>query len=162
MTKQTNFDAVGEFHTKFGLPSVSQQGAYPRHPDDELRMFRVRFLIEELREYMEAQGLKLVGDEYGNLDIVKIDDALFKAPDHAGMFDALLDLAYVTHGAAHIHGYPWQDGWDLVQEANMTKERATSAEQSSRGGTWDVIKPPGWTPPDIAGLLRETGWGIPE
>jgi hypothetical protein len=52
---------------------------------------------------------------------------------------------------------PWQEGWDLVQAANMAKERATSAEQSTRLSAFDVIKPPGWTPPDIEGLIESYG-----
>jgi hypothetical protein len=40
----------------------------------------------------------------------------------------------------------------------MAKVRAERAEQSERGGTWDVVKPDGWTPPDIEGILYTYGW----
>ena len=162
MTDQSNFDDVGDFHAKFDLPSVTHQGPYPRHPDTDLRMFRMVFLLEELQEYLEAQGVELQPWPDGGFNFKIVDQEKFRHPDHAKMFDSLLDLAYVTFGAAHVHGYPWQEGWERVQAANITKERATSAEQSDRGGLWDVIKPPGWTPPDIEGLLRERGWDIPE
>jgi predicted HAD superfamily Cof-like phosphohydrolase len=41
----------------------------------------------------------------------------------------------------------WDELWDDVQRANMTKVRATSAEQSKRKSTLDVIKPAGWVGP---------------
>jgi predicted HAD superfamily Cof-like phosphohydrolase len=80
--------------------------------------------------------------------------------DHADAFDALIDLVYVAMGTAHLFGYPWQDGWDEVQRANMTKQRAATADQSKRASTWDVVKPPDWTPPDIAGVLKEAGFDV--
>jgi Phosphoribosyl-ATP pyrophosphohydrolase len=74
--------------------------------------------------------------------------------DLAKMFDSLIDLVYVAHGTAHLFGFPWEVGWKMVQDANMTKVRAERADQSERGGTWDVIKPPDFQPPDIKGLLH--------
>lgn len=132
----SNHGAVGIFHEKFGLDNTTCHPAGPREASPELLEFRIRFLREELQEFINAA----------------------QTNDHPKMFDALLDLAYVTFGTAHVLGYPWQAGWDLVQTANIQKERAVSAEQSVRGSTLDVIKPPGWTPPDIQGLLERFGW----
>lgn len=136
---KSNFDDVGDFHRRFGLDSVSDTTpAGPRVVDTPLLNFRLRFLEEELRELNEAA-------ERG---------------DHVKMFDALIDLVYVAKGTAHLFGYPWQEGWDEVQRANMTKERATRVEDSTRGSTFDVIKPPGWTPPRIDLVLRRLGWHV--
>ena len=41
----------------------------------------------------------------------------------------------------------WDELWDDVQRANMSKERATKASDSKRGSTFDVIKPAGWVGP---------------
>lgn len=99
--------------------------------------FRIKFLEEELQEFKDA----------------------YAEGDHAGMFDALLDLVYVAHGTAHLQGYPWVQGWALVQAANMAKVRAQpDGSNSKRGSGWDVVKPEGWTAPDIAQLLTEYGW----
>lgn len=133
--KQGYDNDVGDFHRKFGLPT-SDHEAGPREISDELLAYRIRFLREELDEFIEAA----------------------EEMDHARMFDGLLDLVYVALGTAHMFGYPWRDGWNEVQRANMAKERATSVEQSTRGTTLDVIKPEGWTPPDIAGVLRAVGF----
>jgi len=138
---RSNFADVGEFHQKMGLHNVTFGEPGPRtdlspYEMDKLIDFRVDFMQEELNEFMDA----------------------YDAKDDAKMFDALLDLAYVVKGTAHLLGYPWQAGWDRVQEANMKKERATSADMSKRRSELDVIKPEGWTPPDIEGLLAEYGF----
>lgn len=132
----SNFDDVGGFHEKFGLDSVTYAGIGPRHMSAELLDFRIKFMHEELKEFEDA--------------IAEGDDA--KA------FDALLDLTYVVMGTAHLRGYPWQRGWELVQEANMLKVRAKNAEESKRGSAYDVVKPPGWLAPNIERLLDQYGW----
>lgn len=135
----SNFDDVGVFHTKFDLPSVTTEGAGSREIDFELMDFRSKFLEEELIEFREG-----------------LDEA-----DHAKMFDALLDLAYVAFGTAHLLGYPWQEGWERVQKANMAKVRAQAdGSDSKRGSSFDVVKPAGWEPPDIKDLLRSYGWEL--
>lgn len=132
----SNFEDVGEFHEKFGLMTTPPEGP-PRELNEDLLKFRARFLQEELDEF---QGGMLIAD-------------------HAQMFDALLDLVYVAMGTAHLLGYPWQDGWTLVQQANMSKVRARAdGSDSKRGSSWDVVKPEGWRPPDIDRLLVERGW----
>lgn len=131
-----NFVDVGDFHAKFGLTSVTHEGPGPREITPELLEFRSKFMQEELDEFNEAA----------------------KTNDHAKMFDALLDLVYVAMGTAHMFGYPWQAGWDEVQRANISKERVTRAEDSTRGSTFDVIKPVGWTAPNIGLVLAENGF----
>jgi len=122
---------VGEFHQKFGLHQTNDTTPHPMAVPKELFDFRVKFMEEELKEFKDAAA----------------------EGDHAGMFDALMDLTYVACGFAHLMGYPWQEGWDLVQTANMSKVRAQRSEESERGGIWDVVKPEGFQPPDIEGLL---------
>jgi predicted HAD superfamily Cof-like phosphohydrolase len=160
---RTNFDDVGDFHEKFDLDNVTHRGSVPKagkytaELQKKLIEFRTRFMQEELDEFS-------LGAQEG---------------DHAKMFDALLDLAYVVFGTAHVLGYPWQEGWDEVQRANMTKERCgidhkfeqeggghdactkcfkPKSAHSLRGSAYDVIKPAGWTAPDIAGVLKHHGF----
>lgn len=151
---QSNFDDVGDFHEKFGLDNTTHHDIGPREISDELLGFRTKFMMEELGEFIEAIGYELVGFDSGELKMMKVRDSI----DHAQAFDALIDLVYVALGTAHFMGYPWQMGWRLVQRANMAKERATNAADSKRGTTLDVIKPSGWTPPNIARLLSRFGW----
>jgi predicted HAD superfamily Cof-like phosphohydrolase len=131
-----NFWDVGVFHEKFGLRHGNGQDVGPVDIPDDLMQFRINFMQEELDEFVRAS----------------------KTMDHAEMADALIDLVYVAMGTAHMFGYPWNRLWDDVQRANMTKERATAATASERGGQWDVVKPEGWRPPDPATILRVHGF----
>lgn len=135
-----NFRDVGWFHDKFGLDNVTYQGAGPRDVPPELLEFRRKFLHEELDEFEKgmAQG------------------------DHAQMADALVDLVYVAMGTAHLMGYPWHQLWDDVQRANMAKVRVQTTEvaDSERGGKYDVVKPPGWMPPDAGMILTSVGFTV--
>lgn len=127
----TNFDDVGHFHEKFGLDNVTHRPVGPRRVPVELVQFRTRFLDEELAEFKAA----------------------IENHDPVEAFDALLDLVYVAMGTAHLLGFPWQEGWDEVHRTNMAKVRARSAAESKRGASFDVVKPEGWTAPDLAGIL---------
>jgi predicted HAD superfamily Cof-like phosphohydrolase len=130
-----DFDNVGAFHRKFGLP-VAERYTVPHGISRELQQFRLRFLREELEE----------------LDKAYAEDSL---PDIA---DALVDLVYVALGTAHLHGLPWEALFDEVQRSNMQKVRAQHAGDSKRGSTFDVVKPEGWQAPLIEEVLCEYGW----
>lgn len=134
----TNFDDVGDFHEKFDLP-YSHDESVSQLLTPEVQDFRVKFLEEELEEFRNA----------------------WAENDLPGAFDALLDLVYVAMGTAHLMGLPWQEGWDEVQRANMTKLRAftamESALKSGRSSVLDVIKPDDFVPPDIEGVLARHG-----
>jgi thymidylate synthase (FAD) len=121
---------VRQFHEKFGLGWESSPRWIP-----DMQDFRIKFMQEELDEYKEAVA---------NKDMVKA-------------FDALLDLVYVTVGTAHLHGFPFDEGFEAVQEANMLKQKAKSADESKRGSAFDVVKPEGWVAPEekLNQLLKE-------
>jgi predicted HAD superfamily Cof-like phosphohydrolase len=147
---KSDFDAVGDFHEKFGLDNVTHRSPGPREVPRSLIDFRLRFLIEELKETAKGLGVDL-----------EVTTTRRESVDHLNISeiaDGLVDLSYVTLGTAHVFGLPWDQLFDEVQRANITKERATRPEQSVRGGKWDVIKPPGWRGPDITGVLRKFGW----
>lgn len=120
------------FHQKFGVP-VAPMAAFL---NPEAYAFRVKFMQEELDEFSEAHS---TGDMHGAAD-------------------ALVDLAYVVHGTAHMMGLPWPRLWDEVQRANISKVRATDASQSKRGTALDVIKPAGWVAPDHTPALGIGPW----
>jgi predicted HAD superfamily Cof-like phosphohydrolase len=88
---------------------------------------RASFIAEELNELKEA---------IANRDLVKV-------------FDALLDIVYVAKGSAVYAGLPWDEGWIRVHESNMAKEPGGPSERLTK----DLIKPPGWRPPELAKLL---------
>ena len=151
-----NFQDVGAFHQKFGLPVSNRANAGPRELEPGLIEFRIKFMLEELLEFITGAGYHLQPDAEGNAMILKSPGVEI---DHAQTFDALIDLAYVVFGTAHLMGYPWQEGWNAVQEANMAKVRAAAdGSDSKRGSSFDVVKPEGWTAPDIGEVLRRHGF----
>ena len=114
---------IFEFHEKFGIAYYGP----PRELPPDLFEFRVKFMSEEVEEYAEAayEGNK------------------------AKMFDALVDLIYVALGTAHLHGFQFDEAWSRVHAANMTKVKGPS----ERSALYDVIKPPGFVPPDLSDLV---------
>jgi len=121
---------VAQFHNKFEVPLVEKPGDLF---DEATFKFRQKFLQEELDELVVA---------YQNKDV-------------PGVLDALVDLVYVAVGTADMLRLPFDAAFMEVHRANMEKERAPSAEASKRGSAIDVIKPPNWTAPDIAGVIQQ-------
>lgn len=123
-------DDIKAFHEKFELTYNGPIRGLPR----DVSSFRIRFMQEELDEYIAAAA---VGDIEGQMD-------------------ALVDLVYVALGTAYMQGMPFKKAWDIVQACNMAKVRAgPNGEGSKRGSPHDVIKPEGWKGPDYSGLLDE-------
>lgn len=124
----TNFvKDIADFHEKFGL----QYYGPPRQLPVDLAQFRYNFMREELFEYVDARD----------------------HDDKAKQLDALVDLLYVAFGTAHLHGFDIQTAWSRVHAANMKKIRALREEDSKRGSTYDVVKPPGWIAPKLDDLV---------
>lgn len=123
----TNFDDVKAFHEKFGVPVGSSPHRFYSKEDF---LFRYGFMSEELFEFLTAH----------------------ERDDLPGMADALIDLVYVAMGTAVWLGLPWQELWDEVQRANMSKVPAEKMPDGARH-SFDVRKPPGWEPPDVEGVI---------
>lgn len=155
---QTPLKLVSHFHHKFGLPSLDQEA--PRELTDEEALFRINFMLEELKEYAECTGFSEISDVLSCLcsDIKeKASGVIDRAGrrDFHGQLDALVDLSYVLHGTALFHGFRrFDEAFATVHAANMAKERAERAEQSKRGSTFDVIKPIGWKAPVLTEYLK--------
>lgn len=151
MTK-THMQDMVEFHEKFDLEYSDKPRSLPK----ELSDFRIDFMREELREYIKAShiltlelGVALETNQPPDQGVIleQLEDQL----------DGLVDLVYVAIGTAYLHGYGnrWQEAWDRVHAANMSKVRAERAEDSKRGSTFDVVKPPGWVKPTHSDLVED-------
>lgn len=128
----SNFDDVVAFQKKFDIPMRETPGLL----DTVDTAYRAAFMFEELNEFRKA---------------------VYEEQNLAKAADALVDLVYVTMGTAALMGLPWQALWNEVQAANMRKMKAADAHESlkltGRGHKHDVIKPPGWVPPNIDAVL---------
>lgn len=142
------FQDISAFHEKFGLVYSGPARTLP-HQFEE---FRTKFMAEELAEYVtsDPEGQKqIISTVLQTMQNVKYD-----VPSLEKQFDALIDLVYVAMGTAYLHGFAFDEGWRRVHAANMAKVRALKEEDSLRGSTFDVVKPEGWTPPDLSDLVR--------
>lgn len=90
--------------------------------------------------------LKLVREEYTEFML-----ALMRR-DLAEVADGALDLVYVVIGTLVTLGIDPRPIWNEIQRANMGKEGGGKREDGK------ILKPPGWTPPDVAGILKSQGW----
>ena len=122
------FKDIKDFHEKFGLGYDGHARVLP----EDVANFRIKFMQEELMEYVKACAEN----------------------DLAGQLDALVDLVYVAIGTAYIQGLPFKDAWDEVHSCNMKKVKAgPNGEGSKRGSQHDVIKPEGWVGPNYNKVL---------
>lgn len=155
----SKFDDIRDFHNKYtGLGEHRPAG--PQELDDELALFRVGFMVEELAEYAQSSGFVNLARQLNDLhDHIKKKSRWVVARTEGGrdlevQFDSLIDLTYVALGTAFHHGVDFDEGWRRVHEANMKKVLAKSADDSKRGYKFDVVKPKGWTPPDLSDLVK--------
>ena len=67
--------------------------------------------------------------------------------------DALIDILVVTIGALHSIGVDAEGAWNEVMRTNFAKiDPETGKVRKREDGK--VLKPQGWTPPDLAKYLR--------
>ena len=121
----TNFERVQEFHRAFGQCRANR----PTFPSDDIIELRIKLIEEEFEELKQA---------IRNRDIVEFADAG-------------ADLLYVTYGTADVFGIPIDACFDAVHRSNMAKLDENGRPIKRADGKF--LKPPGWTPPDIAGVL---------
>lgn len=122
------FEDIINFHKKFELHNPNK----PSKLEMEMLLYRINFMLEELNEYIAAS--------HNN----NLEEA----------FDALIDLVYVALGTAYLHGFPFNEGWKLVHDANMQKIKTPHKDLSKRSSVFDIIKPDGWIKPGLSDLIR--------
>lgn len=134
--RPTSYDQdVAAFHERFGIPVTGRSGP-PALMDQKTLDYRVMFLREELHEFIDCCA-------DGNL---------------AGALDALVDLSWVAIGTAHYMGCPFDAAWAEVRRANMDKVGVAAGGDPNkpyRDSGPQVVKPPGWLPPDIEGVVAK-------
>lgn len=90
-----------------------------------------------------------------NLFVDKELDEMDRAADEddlPGVADAIVDAIYFLVGTAVEMGIDLDPLFERVHMANMRKDGGMVREDGK------LLKPPGWTPPDIEGALIEQGW----
>jgi predicted HAD superfamily Cof-like phosphohydrolase len=182
------FQDVQEFHQAAGQPwggepSTPAIGSDPvLHELHDLAV-ELAATCQRLKPFASPAALRvrLMAEELG-----EVVEAIIRG-DVVAYTDGLADLSYVTIGSAVQCGIPLAEAWTEVQRANISKfpicrncggdghyaDEAGSdlpnndcASCDGRGRTvlrdanGKVLKPPGWTPPDIAGVLARARGGL--
>jgi predicted HAD superfamily Cof-like phosphohydrolase/archaellum component FlaC len=111
---------IYDMNEKFGHHGIDFDGNFLE--------FRINFLKEEFREFLEA-----------------ID-----SNDAEKTVDALVDFMVVAIGTMDHAGVDIHQAWNEVHQRNMEKESGPNSTRSGSGGI-DLIKPLGWIPPNHKG-----------
>lgn len=96
----------------------------------------------------------LIGEEEGEIQraIFALEVATTEE-DHrkamADLADGLADLIYVCIGTALQFGIPLDRVWKEVHRSNMAKVQGGVRRRDDG----KILKPEGWTPPDVEGVL---------
>lgn len=88
----------------------------------------------------------LIREEIGELLIA------VNVGDLPNAVDGIVDAIYVLLGTAVTFGVDLGPIWDAVHASNMAKVGGAIRDDGK------VLKPDGWTAPDIFGLLVAQGW----
>jgi hypothetical protein len=112
-----------------------------------------KLIEEEVGELSNATGLyihsetdEVVGDSQRDLDVIET-------------VDAGLDIIVVTIGmlaSLGVHHDVMQECWDEVIRSNMAKIDPQTGKVTKREDG-KVLKPEGWTPPDLRSILLKHG-----
>jgi predicted HAD superfamily Cof-like phosphohydrolase len=119
-------DDVREFHMACDIPVL----AGPMVPAPERVALRLDLHDEEHLELHKA----------------------VEAGDLVGIADGLADIIYIAVGTALEFGIPLDRVWAEVQRSNMAKVDPVTGRVVRRADG-KILKPEGWTPPDLATLL---------
>jgi predicted HAD superfamily Cof-like phosphohydrolase len=143
-TAADDFQDVLDFHLKL---KPEHPRALPGLPRAELGALVFRLVDEECNAELLPALMELA--EYASDvedGVRELDDEWFRAK-LAEAADGAADLKYVLNGAMLAYGVDLRPVWDEVQRANMAKEGG------SRRPDGKILKPEGWVPPGVAGVI---------
>ena len=133
MKNCANYDLVKQVQDKFELPNGSSN-EIDVHYD-----LRCKLMDEELQEFKDA---------YSEYSKQQQGD---KLKSYVEMVDAMCDLTWLTLGTLQTLGVTNDEFckcFSFVFEANNSKIKAKSAEETKRGNKFDMVKPADFVPPD--------------
>jgi predicted HAD superfamily Cof-like phosphohydrolase len=111
--------------------------------------------------FMRACGQTTIADNeaqtclYLNLimEEVKELETAIDTDDEVEQFDAILDIIVVCIGFGLSRGFPMVEGWQEVMRSNFAKiDPSTGYVRKRDDGK--ILKPEGWTPPDLSNVLH--------
>lgn len=156
MTERTTSDHYESVRAFMVMAGQKVRSGKPVIPPEDERMLRAKLILEEALETIEALGLcptldadnAVDGQVDITMDLVSWEDTS-QGPNLTEIADGCADLSVVTIGTLIACGIPDLHLLRIVDQANMAKFGPGGHRRED--GKW--IKPPGFTPPDIAGFL---------
>jgi predicted HAD superfamily Cof-like phosphohydrolase len=170
MTRPNLISDVTEFMSETKLP-------HPDEPTIEQAQYRPLHIEEEAKEFVDAYRhlMHLIG-VHGELRLrTTLQEPYIAA--WAQVLDSLVDLTYVAIGCANGLGLDFEEAWKEVHAANMRKIEYKPCQHCGctgydklenpckhcttgyittvlKNANGKVLKPAGWTPPDIHAIIR--------
>lgn len=142
---------VAKFQKAYGAPCHPSR-AIARGCQDmppERIALRLGLVFEEFLELARAHGMSTDTLEYQYQGFLEISPPRLK--DVPEIADAIGDSIYVLVGMALEYGIPLDHVWREIQESNMKMFPGGTVLRRDSDGK--VMKPEGWEPPDIEGVL---------
>lgn len=118
------YQEVKHFQTVVG----QNIGEKPEFPNIRERKLRMDLMLEEMKEYMESE----------------------EKNDLENLAKELADIIYIACGTAASYGIPLDRVFTEVHASNMAKLVDGKPIRREDG---KILKPEGWTPPDIKKIL---------
>ena len=153
----SNAAAVREFTGGAGQPTPERPSAMT---EDEVR-FITKMILDETMELLATmyppsvakQTMKKFIDDSKDLpqESYKDTDSFQIIADQA---DALVDIYYYSLNAACKKGINLSAIFGIVHQANMNKRDPATGKFIKRESDGKIIKPAGWTPPDVEGEIQ--------
>ena len=105
--------------------------------------------VDSFNEEQYKLYINLIEEEFKELK------EAIAAGDLVEQLDALEDILVVTIGAIHSAGMDGEGGWKEVMRTNFAKiDKETGKVRKREDGK--VLKPIGWTPPDLKPYVKKT------
>ncbi|AUX83508.1 nucleotide pyrophosphohydrolase [Microbacterium Phage Clancy] len=146
-----------DFHTAFGIKTPASPRAIP---ESDIPVVVELIREEFIDELIPALGFEAIFTEDGKfLHLNPVGE--FNAVE---VYDALIDILYVTYGALNRAGMDAEPGYDEVQGSNMSKlgedGKPIIAGPNDPDGVFPgrVKKGPNYYKPNLARVLEQQGW----
>lgn len=120
---------------------------------EDVKEFHKVFCTNQLRDTVGLPPLQ-IRDLRTNLIEEEVTGELIPALDSGNIIeiaDAIADSIVVLIGTALAYGIPLKQVWKEVHRSNMAKMQPDGTVKRRADGK--ILKPEGWTPPDIKGII---------
>lgn len=150
--KRTSEEMVREFHVALDHPIADTPGLIPANR----LMLRGSLITEEVMELLCAMcGFHGKKERAFKMEMRHMWERMFLDRNDADLIevaDGCADSHVVISGTAIEFGIPEDKVYAVVHASNMAKQGG------SKRADGKTLKPEGWQPPDVKGVLTKAGW----